>query len=240
MYCVHCGADGAATFCAACGRRQRDELDASQETGERPETIPDPHQDVVLATLVARVDWTESIQYQTVLGSSEVRERISSAGKQSKASITGDDLLAIFDAVSPLGVSLEKLTNAILPIYDRFGIKINRDSQGVFDAPRGRVMLAVLCTLAAKSFTIDKVLQDHDQCSFHALIPTGLMTNKGRLEIRISPESQCVRVSIGITISGQWYDFGKSSRMLDEIFASIFENLTAQLSGNSPRYLRVA
>ncbi len=237
MYCVHCGADGAETFCAACGRRQQpdNQLRSGSNVPQSDTGDSEAH-----CHELAPIAWTESIQYETVLANSEARQRISAAGQKGRKGVTGEDLLAIFDAVSPIGISLEKLTNAILPIYDRMGIKTNRDSQAIFDAPPGRVLLAVLCTLAAKSLTIEKVCQDLNSCAFSAEIPSGLITNRGMLQVLILVEEQCVRVSIGITISGQWYDFGKSKRLIDEMLAAIHGDITTQQMGHPPRYRRVA
>jgi hypothetical protein len=47
-------------------------------------------------------------------------------------------------------------------------------------------------------------------------------------------------VSLATSISGQWYDFGKSKRLIDEMFDSIHRDLTSQQAGLSPRYRRVA
>jgi hypothetical protein len=182
----------------------------------------------------------ESIHYETVLAHAEPRERILVAGRGATEGVTGDDFLAVFDAVSPIGFSLGKLTNAILPIYEKLGIKTDRESQAIFDAPPGRVMLAVLCTMAAKSLAIADVRQDSSQCSLSAKIPSGLITNRGKLHVLISVQELHVRVSLATSISGQWYDFGKSKRLIDEMFDSIHRDLTSQQAGLSPRYRRVA
>jgi hypothetical protein len=243
MYCVHCGAEGAATFCAACGQRQnlvaqfRFESDKVDLDGRVSVTNPS---NAGGSAIESSVHWTKSIQYEAVLAHPEARVRLSAAGRNAVEGVTGDDLLAVFDAVSPIGFSLGKLTNAILPIYDKLGIKTGHESQGIFDAPAGRVMLAVLCTLAAKSLTIAEVRQDSNECSLSAEIPSGLITNRGKLHVLIAVHDLYVRVSLGTTISGQWYDFGKSKRLIDEMFEAIRVDLTNQQSGRPPRYRRVA
>lgn len=243
MYCIHCGADNAATFCAACGQRQSvdskvhfesDVVEADVSNSEPSSSSSDG------STAQSSICWTESIQYETVLASPEPRERILAAGRRASKGVTGDDLLAVFDAVSPIGFSLGKFTNAILPIYDKLGIKTDRESQAIFDAPPGRVMLAALCTLAAKSLAIADVCQDPGKCSLSAEIPSGLITNRGKLHVLISVHDLYVRVSLATTISGQWYDFGKSKRLIDEMFEAIQGDLTSQQSGRPSKYRRVA
>lgn len=241
MYCIHCGAENAAAFCAACGRRQHDEgrfksgvakvdpsISASDSSGADGPTVQ------------SASCWTESIHYDTVLSSPEPRERILAASRNATKGVTGDDVLAVFDAVSPIGFSLGKLTNAILPIYDRLGIKTDRELQARFDDPPGRVMLAVLCALATKSLAITEVGQDAEKCSLSAAIPSGLITNRGKLHALITVENSCVSVLLATTISGQWYDFGKSKRLIEEMLRFIHGDLTNQHSGDPPGYRRVA
>ena len=240
MYCIHCGAEGAATFCARCGRPQHDDKSLKTnphglpgEAVDREPSQRDPEGQDMLG-------WTRSIQYETVLASPEARRRIAAAGRGASKGVTGDDLLAIFDAVSPIGFSLEKLTHAILPIYDRLGIKTDREVHKIFNAPPGRVMLAVICALAAKALAIADVCQDATRCSFSAAIPAGLITNRGKLHVLMSVEEQGIRVSIAATISGQWYDFGKSQGLIDEMFASVQTNLTDQQLEHPEKDQRVA
>lgn len=243
MYCIHCGADSVATFCAVCGRRQLVDGQLPAESNADHCDPPDSNAGSANSAepvIEASICWTDSIQYETVLASPEPRERIAAAGRGANQGVTGDDLLAVFDAVSPIGISLGKLTNAILPIYDKLGIKTDRQSQAVFDAAPGRVLLATMCTLAEKSLTIVDVRQDTHECALTAEIPSGLITNRGKLHAVITVHEQYVQVSLATTISGQWYDFGKSKRLIDDMFQSIYNDVTSQQSGNSPRYRRVA
>ena len=234
---------GAGTFCAACGQRQDVDRKGQFEPDVAETDFSDPDNSLSKperSTVQSSICWTESIQYDRVLANPEPRERISSAGQRAIGGVTGDDLLAIFDAVSPIGFSLGKFTNAILPIYDKLGIKTDHESQAIFDAPPGRVMLAVLCTMAAKSLAIADVRQEPHQCSLSAKIPSGLITNRGKLHVLILVHDLYVRVSLATTISGQWYDFGKSKRLIDEMFDEIHCDLTSQQLGRPPRYRRVA
>ena len=245
MYCVHCGAQGAVAFCPDCGQRQKPDVASDQRESNRLQAIAcdeHVHEPIPILAIPAQpvVCWTDSIQYEIVLANPEARKRIAAAGRTAVEGVTGEDLLAVFDAVSPIGFSLGKLTHAILPIYDKLGIKTGHASQGIYDAPSGRVMLAVLCTLAAKSLTIADVHQDPEKCSLTAEIPSGLITNRGKLHSLIEVHELYISVSLAITISGQWYDWGKSKRMINEIYSSVYGDLTNQQSGRAPQYRRVA
>lgn len=236
MFCVHCGAEGAARFCPACGRRQS-LADSETTTTARPQLHqPEADETIVEALLVE----SDSIRYEEILADAQARERIATAGRGAIQGVTSEDLLAVFDAVSPIGISLGKLTTAIMPIYDKLGIKTSRHSQAIFDAPPRSVMLAVLCTLAAKGMVVKEVHQDVDKCSLITDIPPGLITNRGQMVVLIAVTEQYVQVSFATTISGQWYDWGKSERMMDDLFASIRADLTDQHHGQQPKFRRVA
>ena len=229
MYCIHCGAEAAIVFCAVCGQRQSAHATDAHETP----TLAD---EIVYAVLY----WTESIQYNMVLGHSDVRGRIAAAGRKAGHSITGDDLLAIFDAVSPIGFSLGSLSKAVLPIYEKMGIRTAREATKVFQARPGRVMLASLCALATKSLVIADVHQDTDKCSLTADVPSGLITNRGKLHILLAECDSGVEVTLAVTIAGQFFDWGKSARLIDETFAFIQADLVTQRSEQISHGRRIA
>ncbi|GAA4463102.1 hypothetical protein [Novipirellula rosea] len=229
MYCVHCGADGAATFCAKCGQRQEPLVGDDPPSAESSDSIIEAV-DNKAAVIEAVIHWTDSIQYETVLASDDARKRITLAARDSRQGVTGEDLLAVFDAVSPIGFSLVKLSKVILPICDKLGLKTDRHATEVFFAPPGRVLLATLCALAAKSLMIAEVHQDIDKCSLTAELPSTLITNCGKLHLLLEESDGCVQVSVATTISAQWYDWGKSKRLIAEIFAAIDSDLHLQQS----------
>jgi len=154
--------------------------------------------------------------------------------------VTGDDILAILEAVSPSKISLSKLTHAMVPVMDKLGFRTSQQSQAVWQAEPGRVMLAFLCVLAWKSLTVDEVQQTSDQCVLVAKLPLGVITNPGKLLARLETKSGWVRASLAVTISGQWYDWGKSKRLIEDILSGINLDLTDQYSGRSVVYQRVA
>lgn len=93
---------------------------------------------------------------------------------------TGDDLLAVFDAVSNVGFSLEKLSKAIVPISDKLGIIMLSEREGV------------------------------------------------------------VQAEISASISGQWYDWGKSQALIDAVCTNISRDLADQQTGKPPHVAKVA
>lgn len=212
MYCFRCGASGVGAFCPSCGQDQSTASHSDSET-------------IVEATLA----WSDSINYESIIAHPEVRQHLSAIRPRGTRGLTGEDLLSIFDAVSPIGFSLGKLTDAVLPIYDRLGIKTQHQSETEFQVPAGQLMLAALSSLAYKSLAIDAVEQGTDQCLLIAKIPSGLITNRGQFSILLERHSAAIRLVMSTTLSAQLYDWGKSKRLQQELIALIRKYLHDQV-----------
>ncbi len=239
MYCVHCGASGAIAFCATCGKRQPTASDNESTTHS------DPVETIIDAMLVdvdqhdAGADWVDSLDYELVLRQDCVRQRLAAAGRDAPAGLTSDDLLSIFDAVSPIGISLGKLNEALLPIYDKMGLKVQRTAMVLFAAPAGRVLAAALSAMASLSLEIKEVRQQPDACACIAKIPSGLMTQKGELMISIQ-RGEHIEVRVGSKIAGQLYDWGRSTRLIDQLIVEVSRDLNEQSPGKRTAFRRVA
>ena len=85
MYCVHCGATDAVTFCAGCGQRQPvAEMQAKSETDFHGSDVLNSIPALPISSdsnLESAADWTQSNQYEVVLADPEARQRISEAGR---------------------------------------------------------------------------------------------------------------------------------------------------------------
>jgi hypothetical protein len=215
MFCSNCGTKADGNFCAACGAR----LQASQDASPEPERTG---------------SWADELVYEQLLQYPEVRERIAQAGRRSQSQMSGENLLAIFDAVVPTGISFEKLTVALLPIYDRMGIKTGKTSEMILSVPAGRAIVATLCAMASQGYEMNKVDQTSDGCVLTALLPSTLWTNRGDLIVSIQQGRRSLRIHATTNIPGQLFDWGKSTRLLRDFFGSIRQELTAIPWGHVP------
>jgi hypothetical protein len=237
MYCIHCGVAGAAVFCPACGQKQ--------EVQSTPNARVDDD-DVILKPIPVepkmkpQVDWTTTLSYDVVLAAPEAQQRIAAANPGDTQGLTAEDLLKIFDAVSPLGVSLEKLNGALMPICDKIGIKMQRAAGAIYQGPPGRVLLATLCALSASGLEITEAHQRSDECGLIAKIPYGFYTNPGQLLASLRVIEGSVMVQIEARISGQYYDWGKSKRLIAHLLQAIRNDLVSQMSNQTQRYTRSA
>lgn len=232
MYCVHCGADGAATFCCNCGKKQTESrTDHSKRVIGRD--IPSPTCDV-------EYDWVKGLDYHRLLECETPRRRIAAASTKSHPGVTGEDILAVLEAVSPSKISWSKLTYAVVPIVDKLGIRTTKQLQAVWQVDGGRVLLAYLCTLASMSLEVTEVEQEQDACVLSAAIPLGVITNPGKVITKLEMKSGWVRASLVVTIAGQWFDWGKSKRMIEDILSGMNTDLMEQNNGRALAFQRVA
>lgn len=209
MYCSNCGAEAGGNFCAACGAR----LEAP--TGPPPSASP-CH------------DWVDEVVYETLLQAPGARQRIVRAGQRSQKRMSGEEFLALFDSVVPTGVSLEKLTVALLPIYERIGIKTGKNSHLTLTAPAGRVLLATLCALASQGYEIRHVEQMADGCVLTAFLPSTMWTNRGELVVSVHKAQGATHIHAATKIPGQLFDWGKSNQILQRLFDEVRRDLASQ------------
>ncbi len=249
MFCVHCGVDGAEAFCPACGKRQKPEksvrmdVDLEATSGNAEDANGANHNsgdDYRVTEVSPRGDWTMSLHYEHVLAVPEARQRIAAASTGTAAGVTAEDLLKIFDAVSPIGISMEKLSGALIPIADKMGIKMQQAASAIFPAPPGRVLLATLCVLATRGMELLDAKQLPEACALVAKIPSGLYTNPGQLNVVLRIANTGVLMQLEARIAGQYYDWGKSKRMINQIFMDVGNDLMAQMTSQAVPGRRIA
>lgn len=238
MYCTECGTKGHGKFCANCGTRllapaaEPSVTTQSLITAE-PLVVADalvPVDGVVPAIVVDGVDlagdgsWTNSVHYEAIVRVAEVRSLIARAAEQSEKRLSGEEFLKFCDkAFSPLygGVSMEKLVAIAHPIYVSLGVKTGKCERRLFSRPPGSVIVALLCSLARRGRPLKQVRQAADGCMFEATLPSDIWTLAGDLLIEVRAEPVGTAVEVRTVVKGQFFDWGKSKRCLDELFADL-------------------
>lgn len=219
MFCSECGTKASGKFCHNCGTR----LVAGQTGGQlsvvADSAMLDSSDDdsVPLAELVL-IDWTLETNYRALLAHDEVRQRIATAGSRYRAQISGEEVLALFDSIAPSGVPLDKLCKLLVPLYDKMGIRTGKQARTAFMLPPGRVLSGVLCALASAGHTIKQVEQATDGCMLTATIPSNMWSFEGELVVSVHAAERQTIVEAATKIPGQLYDWGKSQKVLDELF----------------------
>jgi len=175
--------------------------------------------DVVSVEVVP--EWDREVQYETILRFPGVRETIERHARQATKRITGEQFLKLADKLVPLGVPLEGLAAVVQPLYARMGIKTGKERTHHVQAPVGRVIVRALCSLARHGQSLRGITQAVDGCLFEATMPSDLFSLEGDLLVSVRRNGSQAEVRGATQISGQFYDWGKSNRCLDQLFTDL-------------------
>lgn len=166
------------------------------------------------------IDWRREVNYERLLSVTEVRDRITAAGRMHRKQMSGEQLLATFDELVPMGVSLEKLAVLAQPLYARLGLNTNKRAQRQLPLPAGQVIVGVLCAMAKEGCELTAVEQAQDGCALRATIPSSIWSFAGELLVTVEGDASSTRVEANAKIPGQKFDWGRSQRLLDSLLDS--------------------
>ena len=204
MFCSECGKPAHGKFCSHCGA---------------PITIAESAVDVAAVEFVPT--WDREVKYETILKYPSVRETIERHARQARKRMTGEQFLMLADKVVPLGVPLEGLAAVAQPLYARLGIKTGKGRVHHVQAPVGRVIVRALCSLARRGQSLRGVTQAVDGCLLEATLPSDLFSLEGDLLVNVRRSGSQAEVTGATRINGQFYDWGKSNRCLDQLFTDL-------------------
>lgn len=209
MFCHQCGAKAHGAYCSHCGMK------IMPAEGE-PQPLPQVHD--------ADDDgWVNEVRYELLLKHSNVRIAIEKHASQCRKCMSAEDFLGLCDkAFSPIpGVSLTKLAAIAQPLFADLGVKTGKTRTESFKAPPGKIIVAVLCSLARHGQTLHNVEQAEDGCLFRASLPSDLWSFKGELLVTVQRQVPSTLVEAATIIRGQLYDWGKSKRAMDALLEDI-------------------
>ena len=221
MFCSECGSEAQGKFCWNCGTP----LSQGQAESSTPEPVPLELVEVGASgpsiLPIEWLDWSEEIRYETLLKHPEVREMIALHASQAAEKVSGEQYLELCDiALKPLvgGVQISKVAALMQPIYASWGIGTGKSRTEVLTAPAGTVLVSILCSLAKNSQQVEHVEQGEDGCVIEAKLPSDIWSLAGSLVIAVERARGGMKIEAATRISGQFVDWGKSSRALQTLF----------------------
>jgi hypothetical protein len=172
------------------------------------------------------VDWTHFTSYEALLRVPEVRNRIAQHAAMCKTKFSGEQFLECCDKViTPLtgGVPLTLIAKIAQPLSEKLGLKMSKTRAERMTEPPGKVIVAVLCSLARNGQKLGQVEQAASGCTLHAAMPSDMWSLRGDLVVEIRAEGDTILVEAGLTIPGQVYDWGKSQRALRQLYDDLMQ-----------------
>lgn len=224
MFCTQCGAQAAPghKFCAGCGTRLDGAAADTALSAPPPVIPPNP-----LAE-----DWRETTNYRVVLGHPEVKALISDASKASKAGMTAEEFLKmaspLLSAAGASPAATRLIADFAPSFYAKMGVKTGKDAKNGYATSYGRVIAAILCSLASRNQTLVAVHDGTDGCILQADIPSSLTTGKGKLSVTVERKPEGTLATSAAVFEGQASDWGRAKRVLDELHQDILDYRTLQ------------
>jgi hypothetical protein len=165
--------------------------------------------------------WDEEVNYRSLVKMPEVRELIDRYASLSRKKMTGEELLQLAEKIMPTGVPLDKVMSLFQPLATQMGIGTGQERVERVQAPVGRVLVRVLCSLARHGQSLRHIRQGSDGCALEASLPSDIWALEGLLGITVVRRGGWTDVGAATKVGGQWFDWGKSRRCLDQLFADL-------------------
>ena len=222
MFCSQCGVKASGRFCHSCGSHLHfaDTVPATTDT----------------ASVVNKsANWEEDPLYENIIRIESVRAVIAQHAANAPKGISAEAFLAVYDKVLQSPIPLERLAAVVQPLYASLGIRTGKDRTELLRIPVGRAIARTLCSLAKHGQTLQNVEQHENGCLVHADLPSSVCALKGALTVSLHRCESGTQVAATTSIPGQWYDWGKSNRCLEQLFNDLRTELGLPPAGNQRR-----
>lgn len=195
MECINCGTTGDGNYCGNCGNA----LNLPTHT------------------------WFQEVNYKKLIAHTLVQDQISQHQARAVKAMSAESFLGLAFKLMPVDLSSGFITKGVVPLSIKLGIKTGKSDSQTFDLEPGQTIAAVLCSFAQRSFPVREVKQYGNGCQLEAKIPSNMFSWEGVLFVSIGKVDEGILVEAVTKIGGQIYDWGRSKRILRNLFADISE-----------------
>mgnify|MGYP000684047336 FL=1 len=204
LFCPKCEIKIEGNFCSECGTEG-----ASLNVKKRPPAT----------------NWREENDLGKIIKNPDVQVFIKRFSNESQRSISAEEFLKKMDTLflPSTGVSLKKLTDVVVPIYTKLGIKTGKSKTEHFEYSIQEVLLKLLCSLVKHKYPLHEVQEVHNGILLIAGIPSSMKTFGGDIIISIEKLAAKTSVRVDAKIKGQLFDWGESKSVIKNLFADIDE-----------------
>jgi hypothetical protein len=197
MFCSNCGVQASGNFCNACGHR------LAQVESAPPMPVG---------------NWEDDVDPKTLFERPEVREMIERSAAGAKKPVPVEEYFKLYDKLGVLPISAGTLVGIAQPFWAKLGVKTGKTRSETIASPPGRVLAALFCSLASKGRKVIDTQRGSDGCVVTAELPADLFAMAGEVVVAVQRVSGGTKVEAATSIKGQYFDWGKSTRCLNELF----------------------
>ncbi|REK09830.1 MAG: hypothetical protein DWQ37_17095 [Planctomycetota bacterium] len=201
MFCSECGKSAQGKFCCHCGSP----LVVAATLLQPGESTP------------VAIDWDHEVRYELLMRDPQVRAAVDAHARQAPKRMSAEQFLALADKLVPQPVSMEGMAAIAQPLWAKLGVRTGKNLTAQLEAPVARVIVRALCSLAHRGQPLRDVSQGEHGVSLEAELPSDLWSMAGSLHVSLWRSRRGTGVSASTKIDGQWIDWGKSRRCLEQL-----------------------
>jgi hypothetical protein len=208
MFCTECGKESSGKFCWNCGA-------PLHGAGATPPPSP------AAFTPPPPADWRNETDYETLIHTPEVRDLLARQRPSAQVRMTGEEFAESFGKIVQSPLSLVPVMTIMQDVYGRLGVHTGKTRAEQYRQPVGQVIVNALCALATNGYKVRDVRQASDGCMLICEIPSDMFSLAGQLLVTIRREPEGASVHADTRIEGQLFDWGKSTRCLNQLFTGM-------------------
>lgn len=191
MKCPKCNKEAANNFCSFCGAKLK----------WKP-----------LSTLT---------KYQDIISDERCQKIIMEEAEKAKTGMTAMEFLQYAQLVLPGRIPLSMMASISASIGEKLHWGKEKHGVRVYHHPYPYVILAVLVFLARHSLAVKEIKEADKRCLIVASVPSTATNLNGKMEIIVKGDETKTQVLTEAKLFGQWLDWGKTERLVDDILADI-------------------
>ena len=133
----------------------------------------------------AGADWSHEHRFEVLVSVPEVKAAIERCAAQARVPMSAEEFLAKATMVLPNGAAIRRGGARGRALALRWGLQTGKSQDTEINAPVGRVIACVLCSMVYHAQVVRSVEQREDGCTLIAEIPSDVKTYGGVLQVSI-------------------------------------------------------
>jgi hypothetical protein len=161
------------------------------------------------------------VTYRQVADDLRCQEIMKWAAADAETSMSGEEFLDIAAKVIAVPLPLGAIGNGAARAYGALGVHTSKTQAHRLEQAFGYSILGTLCFLGSKAMPIADVADAEGHCLVQAILPSSALSWKGRVMVSIQAVEGGSLVEASTKIPGQLMDWGRSTRLLRDLFDDI-------------------
>jgi hypothetical protein len=164
---------------------------------------------------------TTYLTYRQVADDPRCQEIVKWAAAGAETGMSGEEFLDIAAKVVAVPLPLGAIGSGLSRAYGALGVRTGKTRGHRLDQPFGYSILATLCFLGSRAMPIAGIADAEGHCLVQAILPSNALSWKGRVMVGIQAADGGSLVEATTKIPGQMMDWGRSTRLLRDLFEDI-------------------